>query len=68
MTFLFRDKSSILFLLENEQSHLHKCVADFRLLLKSFFYYLLLQVLRCRIKQKSSSLCFLGTATPKINT
>ena len=66
MTVLFRDKSRTLFLLENE--HLHIFSGGFLIIVNKFFYYLLLQIYCCRIKQKSIQPCFLDTKTPKINT
>ena len=40
----------------------------FLIIVNEFFYYLLLQIFRFRIKQKSIEPCFLGKKTPKINT
>ena len=52
ITFLFRDKSSILFLFENEHLTSAQIFGGFFIIVNKFFYYLLLQVFRCRIKQK----------------
>ena len=53
MTSLFRDKSSIVFLWKMNIITFAQIYGGFLIIVNKFLYYLLLQVFRCRIEQKS---------------